>query len=327
MPLPNKGFAMKLKSLAVLAFSVVCAAQAQADAISFDLGLAKGFSGFFYGNASNVVDVEGRLAVGGNLDTTGFSVGYRTPYGFDGPSLVIGGDVHIGGGAIYTGPATNIDTNSSIGPITSWDKQIGYGVYGGQSTSPAYLDLHHQSNVVDFGAAKTQLTALSSSLAQQTANGTVEFKYGGIYLTGDNSADTQVFNVNASQLSNLVLQDVKSTANVVINVTGSATGNQVTFGGGQDGQFEALRDRVIYNFTDAKEVQVGTFIYGSILANGANITGTGHLEGNVVANSISTRLEIGYEPLAVTAVPEPETYGMLLAGIGMLAFLKRRKVR
>ena len=315
---------MKRHSLAIAMILALGSNLAMADTISFDLGLAKGFSGFFHGNASNVVDVEGRLAVGGNLDTTGFSVGYRTPYGYNGPSMVIGGNVHIGGGAIYTGPATNIDTNVSIGPITEWVKPEGFAVYGGTNTSPAYLDLRQQSNVIDFATAQTQLTARSNNLASQTANGTVEFKWGGVYLTGDNQSDTQVFNINSNQLANLSLENVKAGAKVLVNVTGNY--DSVQFSGGQTGQWETLRDRVIFNVTNAREVNVNTFLWGSILANSANIVGHGHLEGNLVAKSISSNLEIGYEP-SPPAVPEPETWAMLGAGLGLLGFMKRRKTK
>jgi choice-of-anchor A domain-containing protein len=312
---------MKLSSLAIAILFAASTNQVMADTVSFDLGLAKGFSGFFYGNVTNVVDVEGRLAVGGNLNTTGFSIGYRTPYGFTGPSLVVGGDVNVGHGAIYSGPLTNIDTNESIGPITSWEKPPGYGVFGGTNTSPAYHDLRQQANAVDFNAARVQLTGLSNNLASQTANGTVEFKYSSVFLTGDNTSDTQIFNVNSNQLQNLVLTDVKAGAKVLVNVTGNY--DTVSFSGGQTGQWEDLRDRVIFNITNAREVNVNTFLWGSVLANNSNITGFGHLEGNVVANSMSTRLEIGYEPSP--PIPEPETYAMMLAGLGVLAWVKRRK--
>ena len=307
----------------LLGTSVLCSAQAAVSSI--DLGAAAGYSGFFYNNVVNVVDVEGRLAVGGNLYTSGLSVGYRTPYGVTGPSLVVGGNVHLTSGDIFTGPATKVDTNASEGPITEYKKETGYGVFGGTKVgSSDYHDLRKQTGVIDFAAAKTQLTKLSTDLNNTAANGTVELKWGGIYLTGDNSSDLQVFNVNTSQLGNLVLENVKSTANVVINVTG---GGMVTFSGGQTGQMVSMRDRLIYNLVNATDISMSTYAYGTVLANNAVLSaGGGHLEGNIIAKAMTTKVEIGFEPFHPTSpVPEPETYAMLLAGLGLVGFLARRR--
>jgi choice-of-anchor A domain-containing protein len=311
----------------LLGSTMMCSAHAAVSTI--DLGLASGYSGFFYGNVSNVVDVEGRLAVGGDLSTSGLSVGYRTPYGVTGPSLVVGGSVKVTGGDIFNGPTTNVDTNASVGPTTAkYDKQTGYGVYGGAKTgSSGYHDLRQQTGVVDFAAAQVQLTKLSSDLSKTAANGKVESKWNGLYLTGDNTSDLQVFNVDSNQLGNLVLENVKSTASVVINVTGSG---RVTFSGGQDGQMESMRDRLIYNLVNATDISMSTFAYGTVLANNAVLSGgSGHLEGSIIAKGMSTKVEIGFEPykpyLPTSPVPEPETYAMLLAGLGLVGFLARRR--
>ncbi|AKU21667.1 hypothetical protein ACZ75_09485 [Massilia sp. NR 4-1] len=295
----------------------------QAGATTIDLGVASGYSGFFYGNAKNFTDVEGRLAVGGDV-TANASIGYRAPYGSKGPSLVVGGNVKLGTGDIFNGPTTNVNTNASVGPITGYDKAKGYGVYGGTSQSGAYHDLRKQTGVVDFGAAKTQLTGLSSNLGKLSSNGLVENKWGGTYLTGDKKSDIQVFTVDSKNLSNLFLQDVKADAHVVINVVG---GGNFSITGGQDGQLKDLRDRLLYNFLDASSVTVGTFAYGTILANKADILGGGHLEGNVIANSLSSALEIGYEPYKniTTAVPEPQTWALLMGGLAILGFAARRR--
>lgn len=308
---------------ALLATAFTCSAQAAVTTI--DLGAAAGYSAFFYGNVSQVVDVEGRLAVGGSLDTSGLSVGYRSAYGVTGPSLVVANDVKLINGDIFTGPKTNVDTNATIGPITEYTKQTGYGVYGGSNTSSAYHVLDKQANVIDFGAAKNQLSKLSSDLGQEAGNGTVEAKWGGLYLTGDNSSDLQIFNIHSSELNNLYLQDIKAGASVVINVTGGGT---VTFSGGQDGQLKDLRDRVLWNLTDATTVNMATFAYGTVLANNATLIGTGHLEGNIIANAMDARVEIGYEPFqpfGPSPVPEPTTYGMLLGGLGLIGMLARRR--
>ncbi len=300
---------------------------AQAAVQTIDLGAAAGYSGFFYNDVKKVADVEGRLAVGGTLATSGFSFGYRTPYGVSGPSVVVGGNVALGDGAIYTGPATNVDTNASIGPITEYPKQLGYGVYGGRNTSKSYLDLRAQSNVIDFGAARTKLTTLSTTLAGQGANGTVESKWGGLYLTGDQHSDVQVFNIDTSHLGNLFLQDVKAGASVIINVTGNGT---VSFTGGQDGQLASLRDRLIFNLVNATEVDVNTFAWGTVLANHAILKGAGHLEGNIIAAGMDGKVEIGFEPFKggiASPVPEPESYAMLLGGLALIGALAQRRQR
>ena len=311
-----------------LVLGVAAACSAQAAAPSFDLGLASGYSGYFYGNASNFTDVEGRLAVGGNLTTSGASIGYRTPFGVTAPSVVVGGNVKLSGGDIYAAPLTNVNTNASIGPITEYTKNYnGYGVYGGANTSSSYLNLS-KANIAgytDFSAAKTQLTGLSSTLNSQSSNGTVNFANGGIELVGNNTTGLQVFNVNTRNLSNLTLSNVKDGATVVINVTGSG---DVVFGGGQDGLLEKLRANVLFNLNDANVVKVNTFVWGSVLANDAVLSGAGHLEGSIVAKSIVSAVEIGYEPFkgyVATPVPEPETYAMLLGGLALMGVVARRR--
>ncbi|NVD74449.1 choice-of-anchor A family protein [Duganella sp. BJB1802] len=310
----------------VLGVSAMCAAQAAVP--SFDLGLANGYSAYFYGNASNFTDIEGRLAVGGNVVTSGASIGYRTPYGVTAPSLVVGGNVKLSGGDIYAAPLTNVNTNASIGPITEYTKNYnGYGVYGGVNTSSSYLTLNkaNVSTYTDFGAAKTQLTGLSGTLNSQAANGKVNFANGGIELVGNNSAGLQVFNVNTRNLTNLSLSNVKEGATVVINVSGSG---DVVFGGGQGGLLEQLRANVLFNLNDANVVKVNTFVWGSVLANNAVLSGAGHLEGSVVAKSLVSAVEIGYEPFkgyVATPVPEPETYAMLLGGLALVGVVARRR--
>lgn len=311
---------------ASLSAGAMCAAQAAVP--SFDLGVASGYSAVFYGNVSQVRDVEGRLAVGGDLTTSGFSFGYRTQVSTSLPSLVVGHNVALGSGTIYASPGAGIDTNASIGPITEYKKNwYGYGIYGGNNSSLSYLALNKSndvSSVLDFNAAKTSFTSLSSTLGSAAANGSVQIDGENMYLNGDNSSALQVFNLSSGNLHNMVLNNVKAGSTVVINVTGS----DVTFTGGQDGQLKALRANVIYNLLDANVVNVNTFVYGTVLANYAELRGGGHLEGNIIANSMNGTVEIGYEPFKgyiATAVPEPSTYAMLLGGLGMIGFVARRR--
>lgn len=47
--------------------------------------------------------------------------------------------------------------------------------------------------------------------------------------------------------------------------------------------------------------------------------------GDLVLNSAMLTFDITENPAAISAVPEPETYGMLLAGLGLLGFAARRR--
>lgn len=300
----------------------------QAAVPSFDFGVASGYSGFFYGNVSKVTDVEGRLAVGGDLITSGFSIGYRTQVSTSLPSVVVRGNVGLGDGTIYASPGNAIDTNASIGPVTEYTKNWnGFGIYGGNNSSVSYLTLDKSANissVVDFDAARSSFTALSSTLGGAASNGSVTIDGSGTYLKGDKTSDLQVFNLSGGQVKNLVLSDIKAGSTVVINVTGT----DVTFSGGQDGQLAALRANVIYNLVDASVVNINTFVYGSVLANNAELRGAGHLEGNIIAQSMNGTVEIGYEPFhgqLPSAVPEPGTYAMLLGGLGLMGLVARRR--
>lgn len=318
-------FCLKRILPAVLGVTFLGAAHAAVPTI--DLGAAAGYSGFFYGNVSNVADVEGKLAVGGNLTTSGFSIGYRVPHGTSGPAVVIGGNAALGDGTIYGPAPAGVNTNASIGPLTEYTKNWqGSGVYGGSNTSKSYLDLSKQTNAIDFSAAKTKLTQLSTKLNQAAPHGAVVIDGSGMHLNGDGVSDVQVFDVSTGELKNLVLSHIKANATVIINVTGA---NTVNFTGGQDGQLEALRANVLYNLNGATTVNVGTFVYGSVLANSANLIGTGHLEGGIIAQSMTGKVEIGYEPFSgrmpTSPVPEPESWAMLLAGLGVAGWMARRR--
>ncbi|MBT9492949.1 MAG: choice-of-anchor A family protein [Paucibacter sp.] len=337
----NRFFGLKLVSIAT---GLLMAAGA--NAATFDLGAAQGYSGFFFGNVNAASDVEGRLAVGGDL-TSGFDIGYRNAYGSTAPSLVVKGGVSLTSqwgpaGMIYNGPSINVDTNASIGPAAaSWvpgQLKTGSLVYGTSLNAKdwQYATATQNANFIDFAAAKTQLSGLSTQLAGLTQTGAWAIENGGLKLTGDGSDKPQVFNIgNASLAAGLTLSNIKAGAHVVINSTLTNVDFNGDFGGDKANSPDALaqhRDRVIFNFGQATSLNVRTFLNGSVLAVGADVIGSGHLEGTLIANSLSTgpngKLELGYEPFSpiTTAVPEPVSYALMLAGLGALGLVSRRRL-
>lgn len=325
------------------ALALLAAACTAAQAATIDLGVAGGYSGFFFGDVNGAADVEGRLAVGGNL-TAGFDVGYRNAYGGTAPSLVVAGNASLTSawgqaGMIYNGPSSAIDTNASIGPAVPWlPGQVNYGdiVYGGTLTAASwqYGNATQDAGYIDFTAAKTQLLALSGSLSALSQNGSWSLAAGGVSLVGDGQSDVQVFNLGDTALANLTLSNVKAGAHVIIN----STLTDVVFSGSLGGDradstdgLAAFRDRLLFNLGNASSVSVNTFLNGSVLAVGAAVTGSGHLEGTLIADSLSpsangSKLELGYEPFVpTTAVPEPRSYALMLAGLMAVVALSRRR--
>lgn len=346
----NRASGLKLVSIAALAL-LAGAAHALP---TIDFGAAKGYSAFILGNVDQANDVEGRMAVGGNMTASGLSMNYRTPAGVSGPALVVGGDLKFTGGRIYANAPAGVD-NSKGSHLPYWDQNLaqygqGYGVYGGSKAgSSNYLDLRLQSNVIDFKAAGATLQSTASQLSGLAATGktTVTYQWNskivsGISFTGT-GADFEVFNVDTATFRNLSLSGVKAGATVVINYTGSANvlfaGGQLTQNvsiGGKDAwgnpatQLDSFSNNILFNFDKAQDITVGSFVGGSILApnalvyGGENRLGGGHLEGQLMALGLKSNLEIGYSPL-VSAVPETQTYAMLLAGLGMIGFMARRR--
>lgn len=339
----------------VLASFAVGAAMA---APVIDFGIAQSYSGFFFGNVSGASDVEGRLAVGGNL-TAGFDVGYRNPHGSSAPSLVVQGNVSMRGpwgntGTVYNGPTYATDTNTTIGPSTApWVNQqtaLGHIVYGGtlDAASWQYGSATQQAGYLNFAAVKSQLGGLSGQLATATANGTWSTSGSSVKLVGDGSSDLQIFDLgNFGQIGNLSFENIKDGAHIVIN--SSAT--QIDFSGWLGGDradstdFQAQhRDRLVFNLHQAENVRLAGFLNGSVLAINAAVSGSGHLEGTLIADSLGpragdgARLELGYEPFVPrpgdpdsnvpdSTVPEPETFALFLLGLGTMGVLARRRRR
>ncbi|MDT9001300.1 choice-of-anchor A family protein [Paucibacter sp. APW11] len=348
-------------------------AQEAAAITTIDLGSAKGYSVLVFGNVASFADVEGRAAIGGNV-LNGFDAGYRSPFaaykdanGKVQPELVVGGNWNTNGSTVYGGPSVNVNTNASaehskVGPAAAQteyraaggDFRLGGVVFGSASkngsANSSQANGYHQTavsaaevqsgnkavsatqnaNYFDFAKAKSEVTALSSNLNALAATGSNHWGT----LTGSGSGDLQVFNLGSSgNLSSLSLAHISAGSHIVIN--SSAT--SVTL---QGGDFLSFADRVIFNLPNATSVNLGWGGWGTLLAPKATVFGTGHWEGNLIANQVAfsnggvasmksgSKLEVGYEPFTgynVSAVPEPGSYALMLAGLGALGFVARRR--
>jgi choice-of-anchor A domain-containing protein len=105
-------------------------------------------------------------------------------------------------------------------------------------------------------------------------------------LVGNANADVNIFNIDASNLHNLTLDlsSLKSTASIIINGTAS----EIIMSGGFD-HFGSFADRTLFNFANATTTSLNNVgINGSILAPNAAFSGSGNMNGTLVANSVSS---------------------------------------
>lgn len=179
-----------------------------------------------------------------------------------------------------------------------------------------------------------EMSVLSASFAATAANGqTVLTDYRGLVLTGDGTAATQVFQVDASalgQATSLAINGVSRGQGLVINVVGL----QVSIANLDLSTTLGAYDSVL-NFANAFEVTIASASpHAVVLAPGATIKGgSGHIEGLVVARNWQAGLELHNSRTSslvnVTApspVPEPSSglaLALGLAGVGLV--VRRRK--
>ena len=322
-----------------------------AHASTLTLGAAAGYNAFVLGNfTESGTDSLGAIAVGGNFapaNNGGFNV--ATNHSGDGAGiydLVVGGSftdannslgggsAFIGGNMTWTNPTlpNNVYVNGNFSNPSGGGSVGGTIYYGGtfssgdplansQLASPA-------ADPIDFVSAQTNLNSLSSTLASQTANGTVSDYYNTYTLTGTN-ASINVFNLTSSSYSSATFNiTAPSGSTVIINVAGAAD----SFSSSSINLSGVSANDVIWNFSSATTLSVGTMaFYGAILAPEATFTGnSGQINGQLIVDNAAGNTELhdvlfeGALPAAATsATPEPGTWVLLLSGAVLIAVARR----
>ena len=233
------------------------------------LGLATNFNVFILGNMTHqATDVEGRLAVGGNVNLTDYSVGaVLAQSNGSRDDLVVNGGITFLRGGVTQG-------NSVYGTTGSFTQVV----FGPNSA-------RKQSNVIDFATAGTQLRSLATYWSTLAANGTVTNNFGGLTLTGTSST-LNIFTLPGAALSSAWQLNINAPAGstVLINIDGTtdtfrAMGNNLTGVGPSN---------VMYNFYQASSLEMDSIgIEGSILAPSAAIAfANGHIDGQLIGASL-----------------------------------------
>jgi choice-of-anchor A domain-containing protein len=224
-------------------------------------------------------DVQGKVAAGGNITMTDFSVGAGLQNNNIARTLVAGGNLNLSRGGVF-----------------------GDAHYGGSYNANTSV-LYHRGGVaqgtpINFATRFAELRSLSAKLATMTANGTTTREnWGGLMLSGTDPK-VNVFTVNASAFTGAKLLSISAPAGslVVINVHGASatfTGFGHTFGGGID------QRGVLYNFVDATSITAHDFgFFGTMLAPYAHVSfNRGSWDGGIYAKSLTGNAEGHINPL------------------------------
>lgn len=274
---------------------------------SYGLGFAGSYNTFIFGDFSNTSDTQGRLAVGGNANLYGYSVGDQLPYDKNDNVLVVGGDLNFTSGRVY-GTAV-VGGSATLGHANIAD--------GGVFTN--------QPMPFSFSDERQRLTGLASSLSQRASTGSVVNNWGHLTLTGSGSNAIQVFNVSGSDMLNangLSLSNIGADDTVIINVSGLTSG--LTNMGMND--LANKNDKVLFNFYEANELSLyGVGVQGSILAPLADIdNATGVIYGTIIAGSLNGSIQQDHHPFTGNT-PIPAAAWLL--GSGLFGLIGARKVR
>lgn len=329
----------RLGALLLGSLSLLAAAPAWASYVN--LGPASDYNIFLFGdNTQYNSDVEGPLAVGGNVDFTtkgtGFTVASKMPS--SGVNLVVGGNYKnqwysLGGGMLVNG---NVDW---MGPTVSGSVSVngsanfhnsGGSIAGpvnvvGTYSAPGYFPPNAANPSVtplpfDFDEVRSYLESQSTSLASLAPNGATEIFFNQVHLTAAGPSDAlYVFNVLGSQLANAagagLFIDAPAGSTVVVNIDGDA------------GSFHSMgifltgveRERVLYNFYEATSLYLNSIsIEGTILAPYASIDFVnGQINGALIGNHLTGAGESHWHPFQgelPNPVPEPSTLALACCG-------------
>ena len=269
------------------------------------------WNGIVFSNASNIIDVEGTLAVGGSFDSE--------------RGLSVNGGVYDMYPASTDDVAFLVKNNVNI---------AGYGnVWGQTVVGSAEGNTYHLSNVTAsettngsytvadsaqyFADARNTAYAVKYAVESLEANGVCESAYGTYTFVGDPDADILVYNVDDSLINSFLFDfTVADGQTIIVNFT-SADKIELKYGairinGTMDPDYlRGYNRNFIFNVVDSSEFEMTTCeLYGVLLAPDTDLTGSNaNICGTGILNSITGlngfEIHDGYNSTFVPAVGTP----------------------
>lgn len=278
-------------------FLLILTNHAQASPILLDIGIAGTFNSFVLGdmNASNS-DVEGRLAVGGNLSLNNYAIGMELNNSNGSrDDLIVGGTLNFTNGRVYNG-------NARSGGDANIDQTVGFYDTDPQVQNGSYIP----GNPLDFASIGAELKQQSLAWSLLPAVNPSTDGSNNIRLTGTHS-DLNVFSLSGDMLSiaSSFWLDIPEDSWALVNISGSIinmhdfaffrtiNNNQVQVRDNQPGVFRQdgrLTQKIVLNMFESDTLNMHAIgIKGNILAPYADTTFyNGHIDGNLVVGSLGS---------------------------------------
>ncbi|MCU6499735.1 FxDxF family PEP-CTERM protein [Rugamonas sp. A1-17] len=268
----------------------------------------------------------------------------------NGLGLVTGGDangINVNSGASYVGgSASGSSFNGDawvVGTATSVN-------FNGGTHAGSYVNTNHNnviaaptavmnstlaaSTSTNFGSV---MTGLSSQLSAMHATAGTQV----IYSNNDSNVTLSGTGVNGVLVFDLTKEDSKIFSNKVTDISFNLSGASTVIFNTDDSdlslyanfnQAQTLGSKLIWNFAGHNNtVTVGRTFGGQVLVADGTFSNVGgaNVEGGVFAKTLNQYGEIHLQSFTGTVpaapVPEPEAYAMLLAGLGMMGTMLRRR--
>jgi choice-of-anchor A domain-containing protein len=307
---------------------------------------ANGGGSVFVDGSINTLEIGGggTAQVGGGV--TALKAGSNTNVQVGGS---VGGLDMQGAGAVVGVGANTNNFNGASGGILKTNTKSGYANANGATvTSGLGLgwnagDLTGLNQTSGVAAETAQLgldlAALSQTFAGLTVatnHSTANFLSNKLTLNAVGEPEGfALFNLDASKLTgtDLAYNFAPGDYSVIINVTGlSAVNSVLNWNMNPAAGGSAFNQRIIWNFADAAgTVHFNRMVNGSVLAPFATVSNTTPIEGSVAVKAFNMGGEIHLGTFAgnpiPSAVPEPSSWAMMLAGVGALGATLRRRRR
>jgi choice-of-anchor A domain-containing protein len=272
------------------------------------------------GAAVNNVQVNALGAVViGNITNSTVNSGYAYIQGNSTNTSYNGSSRYITGST--SGGNLNAQSKTPTGAVqTAYDVAASTNFYTVQHNLSAQLS-KLKSTETTIPSASTGGVVFSNNDSVVTFNAQA---VNGVAVFDLTSYDTAIF---SSKVTDLNL-NLNGATTVIFNTNDSTIASNANFNFGNENG-----SKIIWNFAGATSVTTNRTIVGQVLVSDGTFSNLGgaNVEGGVYAQNLVQRGEIHVQAFTGTIpaapVPEPETYAMLLGGLGLMGLVARRRQR